>query len=170
MGRRGAGAQRSVAAWRRSAARQGAERIASSWQPITGRAWVASGRAITGRAWAASGRAITGRAWVASGRAITGRAWQQQAADHRQGVAASGRAITGSRRPASGQPIHRQGVAASGRRDPLAGRGSSWQPIHRQQGGQGLKAAKSSHAKDESPTGILSTHIRVAAEKIFYSP
>lgn len=157
MGRRGAGAQRSVAAWRRSAARQGAERIASSWQPITGRAWVASGRAITGRA------------------------WQQQAADHRQGVAASGRAITGSRRPASGQPIHRQGVAASGRRDPLAGRGSSCgrspagrgQQLaadHRQQGGQGLKAAKSSHAKDESPTGILSTHIRVAAEKIFLLP
>jgi len=111
MGRRGAGAQRSVAAWRRSAARQGAERIASSWQPITGRAWAASG-----------------------------------------------------------QPIHRQGVAASGRRDPLAGRGQQMAADHRQQGGQGLKAAKSSHAKDESPTGILSTHIRVAAEKNFFTP
>ena len=111
-----------------------------------------------------------GRAWAASGRAITGRAWQQLAGDHRQGVVASGRAITGSRRPASGQPIHRQGVAASGRRDPLAGRGQQMAADHRQQGGQGLKAAKSSHAKDESPTGILSTHIRVAAEKIFFTP
>ena len=170
MGRRGAGAQRSVAAWRRSAARQGAERIASSWQPITGRAWVASGRAIIGRAWAASGRAIPwqgvgsigaarspGRAWAASGRAITGRAWQ-----HRGGRSPAGRG--GSR-----QPI------------PPAGRGSSRQPItvrawqHRGErspaaGGQGLKAAKSSHAKDESPTGILSTHIRVAAEKNFFTP
>lgn len=147
MGRRGAGAQRSVAAWRRSAARQGAERIASSWQPITGRAWVASGRAIIGRAWAASGRAIPwqgvgsigaarspGRARRQQAADPTGRAWQQQAAD------------------------------------PPAGRGSSWPPIHRQQGGQGLEAAKSSRAKDESPTGILSTHIRVAAEKNFFTP
>ena len=103
------------------------------------------------------------------------------ASDHRQQAASIG----------AGD--HRQGVAASGRRDPLAGRGGSRQPIppagrgssrqpitvrawqqlaadHRQQGGQGLKAAKSSHAKDESPTGILSTHIRVAAEKNFFTP
>ena len=99
----------------------------------------------TGRAWAASGRAITGRAWAASGRAITGRAWQQLAGDHRQGV------------------------AAAGGRSP-AGRGQQQAADHRQQGGQGLKAAKSSHAKDESPTGILSTHIRVAAEKNFFTP
>ena len=134
MGRRGAGAQRSVAAWRRSAARQGAERIASSWQPITGRAWAASGQPI-----------------------------------HRQGAAAAG------------SRSHRQGVAAAGSRSP-SGRGSigaarspgrAWQQLaadQRQQGGQGLKAAKSSHAKDESPTGILSTHIRVAAEKNFFTP
>ena len=183
MGRRGAGAQRSVAAWRRSAARQGAERIASSWQPITGRAWQHRGGAIPWQGASAAG-----------------------SRSHRQGVAASGRAITGSRRPASGRAItgrawqHRggaipwQGVAASARRDPLgrawqhrgrrstgrawqqqaadppAGRGSSWPPIHRQQGGQGLEAAKSSRAKDESPTGILSTHIRVAAEKNFFTP
>ena len=158
MGRRGAGAQRSVAAWRRSAARQGAERIASSWQPITGRAWAASGRAITGRAWAASGRAITGRAWQHRGGAIP---WQGAAAagsrSHRQGVAAAG-----SRSPA-GRGGSRQPI-------PPAGRGSSRPPIHRQQGGQGLEAAKSSRAKDESPTGILSTHIRVAAEKNFFTP
>ena len=158
MGRRGAGAQRSVAAWRRSAARQGAERIASSWQPITGRAWAASGRAITGRAWAASGRAITGRAWVASGRAITGRAWQ-----HR------GSRSTARARQHRGGAIPWQGVAAAGGRSP-AGRGQQLAADHRQQGGQGLKAAKSSHAKDESPTGILSTHIRVAAEKNFFTP
>ena len=134
MGRRGAGAQRSVAAWRRSAARQGAERIASSWQPITGRAWAASGRAITGRAWQHRGGAIP---------------WQ-------------GAAAAGSR-------SHRQGAAAAGSRSP-AGRGQQLAADHRQQGGQGLKAAKSSHAKDESPTGILSTHIRVAAEKNFFTP
>ena len=85
MGRRGAGAQRSVAAWRRSAARQGAERIASSWQPITGRAWQHRGGAIPWQGVAASGRAITGRAW------------QQLAGDHRQGVASSWQPITGSR-------------------------------------------------------------------------
>ena len=146
MGRRGAGAQRSVAAWRRSAARQGAERIASSWQPITGRAWAASGRAITGRAWVASGRAITGRAWQHRGSRSTARARQ-----HRGGA------------------IPWQGVAAAGGRSP-AGRGQQLAADHRQQGGQGLKAAKSSHAKDESPTGILSTHIRVAAEKNFLLP
>ena len=98
-----------------------------------------------GRAWQQqAGDPLAGRG--SSRQPITGRAWQQQAADHRQGVAASGRAI------------------------PLAGRASCWQQIHRQQGGQGLKAAKSSHAKDESPTGILSTHIRVAAEKNFFTP
>ena len=135
MGRRGAGAQRSVAAWRRSAARQGAERIASSWQPITGRAWQHRGGAIPWQGVAASARRDPlGRAWQHRGRRSTGRAWQQQAAD------------------------------------PPAGRGSSWPPIHRQQGGQGLEAAKSSRAKDESPTGILSTHIRVAAEKNFFTP
>ena len=133
MGRRGAGAQRSVAAWRRSAARQGAERIASSRQPITGRAWAASGRAITGRAWQHRGGAIP---------------WQ--------GVAAAG-----GRSPA--------GRGSSCGRSP-AGRGQQLAADHRQQGGQGLKAAKSSHAKDESPTGILSTHMRVAAEKNFFTP
>ena len=110
-----------------------------------------------------------------------------------QGVAASGRAIPWQGVGSIGAGDHRQGVAASGRRDPLAGRGGSRQPIppagsgssrqpitvrawqHRGErspaaGGQGLKAAKSSHAKDESPTGILSTHIRVAAEKNFFTP
>ena len=115
-------------------------------------------------------------------RAAGGGAYRQQlAADHRQGVGSIG----------AGD--HRQGVAASGRRDPLAGRGGSRQPIppagrgssrqpitvrawqHRGErspaaGGQGLKAANSSHAKDESPTGILSTHMRVAAEKNFFTP
>ena len=158
MGRRGAGAQRSVAAWRRSAARQGAERIASSWQPITGRAWAASGRAITGRAWQHRGGRSPGRAWAASGRAITGRAWQ-----HRGG------AIPWQGAAAAGSRSHRQGAAAAGSRSP-AGRGQQLAADHRQQGGQGLKAAKSSHAKDESPTGILSTHIRVAAEKNFFTP
>ena len=140
----------------------------------------AGSRSPAGRGQHRGGRSPAGRGSIGAARS-PGRAWQQQAADHRQGVAASGRAITGSRRPASGQPIHRQGVAASGRRDPLEGRGSSWRAItgrawqqlaadHRQQGGQGLKAAKSSHAKDESPTGILSTHIRVAAEKNFFTP
>ena len=146
MGRRGAGAQRSVAAWRRSAARQGAERIASSWQPITGRAWAASGRAITGRAWQHRGGAIPWQGAAAAG-----------SRSHRQGVAAAG-----SRSPA-GRGGSRQPI-------PPAGRGSSRSPIHRQQGGQGLEAAKSSRAKDESPTGILSTHIRVAAEKNFFTP
>ena len=105
---------------------------------------------------------------------ITGRAWQQQAASIGAGDPSAGR---GSSR----QPIHRQGVAstcqpmplagrpAAGSRSP-AGRGSIGASDHRQQGGQGLKAAKSSHAKDESPTGILSTHIRVAAEKNFFTP
>ena len=146
MGRRGAGAQRSVAAWRRSAARQGAERIASSWQPITGRAWAASGRAITGRAWQHRGGAIPWQGAAAAGSRSTARAWQ-----HRGGA------------------IPWQGVAAAGGRSP-AGRGQQLAADHRQQGGQGLKAAKSSHAKDESPTGILSTHIRVAAEKNFFTP
>ena len=159
MGRRGAGAQRSVAAWRRSAARQGAERIASSWQPITGRAWAASGRAITGRAWQHRGGRSPGRAWAASGRAIP---WQ--------GVGSIGAARSPgrARRQQAADPTGRawQQQAA----DPPAGRGSSWPPIHRQQGGQGLEAAKSSRAKDESPTGILSTHIRVAAEKNFFTP
>ena len=170
MGRRGAGAQRSVAAWRRSAARQGAERIASSWQPITGRAWAASGRAITGRAWQHRGGAIP---WQGVGSIGAG--------DHRQGVAASGRRDPLAGRGGSRQPIPPAGRGGSRQPIPPAGRGSSRQPItvrawqqlpadHRQQGGQGLKAAKSSHAKDESPTGILSTHMRVAAEKNYFTP
>ena len=145
MGRRGAGAQRSVAAWRRSAARQGAERIASSWQPITGRAWQHRG-----------GRSPAGRG------------------GSRQPIPPAGRG--GSR-----QPIPPAGRGSSRQPIPPAGRGSSRQPItvrawqHRGErspaaGGQGLKAAKSSHAKDESPTGILSTHMRVAAEKNFFTP
>ena len=141
----------------------------------------ASGRAITGRAWAASGRAITGRAWQhRGGRSPAwrgqhrggrspGRAWQQQAGDPLAGRGSSRQPITG-RAWQQQAADHRQGVAASGRAIPLAGRASCWQQIHRQQGGQGLKAAKSSHAKDESPTGILSTHIRVAAEKNFFTP
>ena len=157
MGRRGAGAQRSVAAWRRSAARQGAERIASSWQPITGRAWAASGRAITGRAWQHRGGAIPWQGAAAAG-----------SRSHRQGVAAAGNRSP-SGRGSIGASDHRQGVAAAGGRSP-AGRGQQLAGDHRQQGGQGLKAAKPSHAKDESPTGILSTHIRVAAEKNFFTP
>ena len=181
MGRRGAGAQRSVAAWRRSAARQGAERIASSWQPITGRAWAASGRAITGRAWQHRGGAIPWQGAAAAG----SRSHRQGAAaagsrSHRQGVGSIGAGDHRQGVGSIGASDHRQGVAAAGGRSP-AGRGSSWRAItgrarqqlaadHRQQGGQGLKAAKSSHAKDESPTGILSTHMRVAAEKNFFTP
>ena len=144
MGRRGAGAQRSVAAWWRSAAQQG------------------------------------------------GGAYRQRpGADHRQGVAASGRRDPPAGRGSIGVGDHRQGVAASGRRDPPgrawqhrggdppaaagsrspAGRGSIGAARSpRQQGGQGLEAAKSSRAKDESPTGILSTHVHVAAEKNFFTP
>ena len=103
------------------------------------------------------------------------------AGDHRQGVAASGRRDPLAGRGGSRQPIPPAGRGGSRQPIPPAGRGSSRQPItvrawqqlaadHRQQGGQGLKAAKSSHAKDESPTGILSTHIRVAAEKNFFTP
>ena len=115
------------------------------------------------------------------------------AGDHRQGVAASGQPITdrawaasGRRDPLAGRGGSRQPIPPAGRggsRQPIppSGRGSSRQPItvrawqHRGErspaaGGQGLKAAKSSHAKDESPTGILSTHMRVAAEKNFFTP
>ena len=78
MGRRGAGAQRSVAAWRRSAARQGAERIASSWQPITGRAWAASGRRdpLAGRGGSRQPIPPAGRG--SSRQPITVRAWQHR--------------------------------------------------------------------------------------------
>ena len=93
---------------------------------------------------AAGSRSPPGRGSIGAARS-PGRAWQQLAGDHRQGV------------------------AAAGGRSP-AGRGQQLAADHRQQGGQGLKAAKSSHAKDESPTGILSTHIRVAAEKNFFTP
>ena len=103
------------------------------------------------------------------------------AGDHRQGVAASGRRDPLAGRGGSRQPIQPAGRGGSRQPIPPAGRGSSRQPItvrawqHRGErspaaGGQGLKAAKSSHAKDESPTGILSTHIRVAAEKNFFTP
>ena len=103
------------------------------------------------------------------------------AGDHRQGVAASGRRDPLAGRGGSRQPIPPAGRGGSRQPIPPAGRGSSRQPItvrawqHRGErspaaGGQGLKAAKSSHAKDESPTGILSTHMRVAAEKIFLLP
>ena len=145
MGRRGAGAQRSVAAERCTAGggayrqqlaadhRQGVGSIGAARSP--GRAWAASGRAIPWQGVGSIGAARSpGRARRQQAADPTGRAWQQQAAD------------------------------------PPAGRGSSWPPIHRQQGGQGLEAAKSSRAKDESPTGILSTHIRVAAEKNFFTP
>ena len=103
------------------------------------------------------------------------------AGDHRQGVAASGRRDPLAGRGGSRQPIPPAGRGGSRQPIPPAGRGSSRQPItvrawqHRGErspaaGGQGLKAAKSSHAKDESPTGILSTHMRVAAEKNFFTP
>ena len=158
MGRRGAGAQRSVAAWRRSAARQGAERIASSWQPITVRAWQHRGERSPAAGGQHRGSRSTARAWQHRGSRSTARAWQ-----HRGG------AIPPAGRGGSRQPIPPEGRGGS--RQPITVR--AWQ--HRGErspaaGGQGLKAAKSSHAKDESPTGILSTHIRVAAEKNFFTP
>ena len=129
-----------------------------------GRAWAASGRRdpLAGRGQHRGGRSPAGRGSIGAARS-PGRARRQQAADP------TGRA-------------RRQQAASIGAADPPPGRGSigaarspgrAWQQLaadHRQQGGQGLKAAKSSHAKDESPTGILSTHIRVAAEKNFFTP
>ena len=128
------------------------------------------GRADHWQGVASSRQPITWQGVAASGRAIP---WQGVgsigAGDHRQGVAASGRRDPLAGRGSIGASDHRQGVAAAGWRSP-AGRGQQLAADHRQQGGQGLKAAKSSHAKDESPTGILSTHIRVAAEKNFFTP
>ena len=116
----------------------------------------AGSRSPAGRGQHRGGRSPAGRGSIGAARS-PGRARRQQAADP------TGRAwqqLAGD---------HRQGVAAAGGRSP-AGRGQQLAADHRQQGGQGLKAAKSSHAKDESPTGILSTHIRVAAEKNFFTP
>ena len=128
------------------------------------------GRADHWQGVASSRQPITWQGVAASGRAIP---WQGVgsigAGDHRQGVAASGRRDPLAGRGSIGASDHRQGVAAAGWRSP-AGRGQQLAADHRQQGGQGLKAAKSSHAKDESPTGILSAHIRVAAEKNFFTP
>ena len=141
----------------------------------------AGSRSPAGRGQHRGGRSPAGRGSIGAARSPgrarrqqaadpTGRTWQQQAADHRQGVAAS------ARRDPLGRAWQHRGRRSTGRAwqqqaaDPPAGRGSSWPPIHRQQGGQGLEAAKSSRAKDESPTGILSTHIRVAAEKNFFTP
>ena len=188
MGRRGAGAQRSAAAWQRGGGAlhsRGAERITGSPERITGRAGSIGAARSPGRAWQQQGGRSPGRARQHRGGAIPrqgvgsigavrspGRAWP--ASGRRDPLAGRG-SIGAARSP-------RQGVAASGRRDPPAGRASSragdppagrassWQQIHRQQGGQGLRAAKSSRAKDESPTGILSTHVHVAAEKNFFTP
>ena len=87
MGRRGAGAQRSVAAWQRDGV--AAERCIAGAERITGRAW--QQQAADHRQQAASigaGDPLAGRG--SSRQPITGRAWQQQAADHRQGAAAAG--------------------------------------------------------------------------------
>ena len=168
MGRRGAGAQRSVAA-ERCTAGGGAYRQQLAADHRQGVGSIGAARS-PGRAWAASGRAIP---WQGVGSIGAG--------DHRQGVAASGRRDPLAGRGGSRQPIPPAGRGGSRQPIPPAGRGSSRQPItvrawqHRGErspaaGGQGLKAAKSSHAKDESPTGILSTHMRVAAEKNFFTP
>ena len=143
--------------------------------------WGDAGRAITGRAWAASGRAITGRAWQHRGsRSPTGRGQHRGERSPAAGGQHRGSRSTARAWQHRGGAIPWQGVAAAGGRSPAgrgsscgrspAGRGQQLAADHRQQGGQGLKAAKSSHAKDESPTGILSTHIRVAAEKNFFTP
>ena len=97
--------------------------------------------------WGDAGR-VRSAAWRRGGGALHSRGGadhRQPGADHRQDVAAAG-----SRSPGRAAQL----LAT----DPPAA------------GGQGLKAAKASHAKDESPTGILSTHIRVAAEKNFFTP
>ena len=180
MGRRGAGAQRSVAAWRRSAARQGrsGSPAARSGSPA-GRGSIGAGDHRQGVA-AAGSRSPAGAA--ASGRRDpTGRAGQQQAArspGSRRPAAGSrspaGRGSIGAADPPAGRgsvgaAIHRQGVAAAGSRSPgRVGQQQATDPPAA--GGQGLEAAKSSRAKDESPTGILSTHVHVAAEKNFFTP
>ena len=138
------------AAWRRGGgALHGRGRSVS---PATG------SRSPTGRGQHRGGRS-PGRAWAASGRRdpLAGRG------QHRGGRSPAGRGSIGAARsPGRARP-------AAGSRSP-AGRGQQLAADHRQQGGQGLKAAKSSRAKDESPTGILSTHMRVAAEKNFFTP
>ena len=192
MGRRGAGAQRSVAA-ERCTAGGGAYRQQLAADHRQGVGSIGAGDHRQGVA--ASGRRdpLAGRGQHRGGRSPAGRGqhrggaipWQGAAAagsrSHRQGVAAAG-SRSPSGRGSIGASDHRQQAASIGAADPPPGRGSigaarspgrAWQQLaadHRQQGGQGLKAAKSSHAKDESPTGILSTHIHVAAEKIFFTP
>ena len=123
-------------------------------------AWRRGGGALHGRGRsvspAAGSRSPAGRGSIGAARS-PGRAWQHRGERSPAGRGSSWLAITGRAWPAAGS------------RSP-AGRGQQLAADHRQQGGQGLKAAKSSHAKDESPTGILSTHIRVAAEKNFFTP
>ncbi len=115
---------------------------------------MAGAERITGRAEriASSPERITG-----SPERITGRAWQ-----HRGGRS-PGRAAS-SRQPITGRAGQHRGGRSPGR----AGQLLATDPPAA--GGQGLKAAKSSRAKDESPTGILSTHVHVAAEKNFFTP
>ena len=189
-----------VAGWADSAGqrarRMRATRRVATWGGA--RAWRRRRMRATRRVatWGDAGR-VRSAAWRRGGGALHGRGGadhRQPGADHRQGVASSRQPITVRAWPAAGSRSHRQGVGSSGAGDPPSGRGSigtgdhrqgaeasgrrdppgrAWQQQaadHRQQGGQGLKAAKSSHAKDESPTGILSTHIRVAAEKNFFTP
>ena len=106
------------------------------------------------------GGAIPWQGVAATGRRDPlGRAWQ-----HRGG------AIPRQGGPAAGRAIHRQGVASSRQRITGSRAASIRAARSPWQGGQGLRAAKSSRAKDESPTGILSTHVHVADEKNFFTP
>ena len=146
--------------------------------------------------WGDAGR-VRSAAWRRGGGALHGRGGadhRQPGADHRQGGPAAGSRSPAAGRPAAGSRSPAAGGQHRGGAIPSAGRGSigaarSTGRAGQQQGGrstgragqqlatdppaaggQGLRAAKSSRAKDESPTGILSTHVHVAAEKNFFTP
>ena len=173
---RGRGRSVSPAAGSRSPAGRGQHRGGRS---PAGRGSIGAGDHRQGAA-AAGSRSHRQGAAAAGGRSPAGRGQHRGERSPAAGGQHRGSRSTARAWQHRGGAIPWQGVAAAGGRSPAgrgsscgrspAGRGQQLAADHRQQGGQGLKAAKSSHAKDESPTGILSTHMRVAAEKIFFTP